>query len=239
MKIYEISGERLKRLTSLIQALKISTIDRRIAFVGAGGKTTLMFALAEELCQRRKHVIVTTSTHIREPEGFFLTDSDGAGVESVWEKGKIAVLGTRAGEGKISAPAQNFFEVMAKRADVVLVEADGSRGLPIKVPAVYEPVLSAKENLVVGVAGIDAWGQPLEKCCHRAELAAAVLGKNLQDKITADDFAKLLQSAQGMRKAVQCRFVPVLHKINTPEQMKQAKAVANCMGERILAIGRG
>ncbi|MFA6850998.1 MAG: selenium cofactor biosynthesis protein YqeC, partial [Selenomonadaceae bacterium] len=181
----------------------------------------------------------TTSTHIREPEGFFLTDVDGAGVESVWEQGKIAVLGTRAGEGKISAPAQKFFEMMEKKADIILVEADGSRGFPIKIPAVYEPVLSAKENLVIGVAGIDAWGKPLEKCCHRAELAAAVLGKTLQDKITADDFAKLLQSAQGMRKAVQCRFVPVLHKINTPEQMKRAKAVADCMGERILAIGRG
>ncbi len=239
MNIYEIDRGRLKRLTSFIQALNISITDRRIAFVGAGGKTTLMFALAEELCQWGKHVIVTTSTHIQEPEGFFLTDSDGAGVQNVWKKGKIAVLGTLVEKGKISAPAQNFFEAMAKSADVVLVEADGSRGLPIKVPAVYEPVLSAQENLVVGVAGIDAWGQPLGKCCHRSELAAAVLGKNLQDKITADDFARVLQSSQGMRKSVQCRFVPVLHKINTPEQLEQAEAVANCMGERILAIGRG
>ena len=37
------------------------------ALIGGGGKTTLMYTLAEEL-RRRGTVLVTTSTHIQRPE---------------------------------------------------------------------------------------------------------------------------------------------------------------------------
>ena len=39
------------------------------ALIGGGGKTMLLYTLAEEL-RRRGTVIVTTSTHIRRPEQY-------------------------------------------------------------------------------------------------------------------------------------------------------------------------
>ena len=39
------------------------------AIIGAGGKTTLLLALARELAQAAR-VIVTTTTHIYPPDGF-------------------------------------------------------------------------------------------------------------------------------------------------------------------------
>jgi probable selenium-dependent hydroxylase accessory protein YqeC len=39
-----------------------------IALVGAGGKTTLMFTLAEELARRKGRVVTTTTTRIFPPE---------------------------------------------------------------------------------------------------------------------------------------------------------------------------
>jgi probable selenium-dependent hydroxylase accessory protein YqeC len=38
-----------------------------ISLVGAGGKTTLMFALGEDLSLRRKGIILSTTTKIWEP----------------------------------------------------------------------------------------------------------------------------------------------------------------------------
>ncbi len=38
-----------------------------ISFVGAGGKTTLMYSLAAHLTENRVKVVVTTTTHIYRP----------------------------------------------------------------------------------------------------------------------------------------------------------------------------
>ncbi len=52
--------------TSLKQAFNISPKEV-ISLVGAGGKTTLMFALARELASDKGCVITTTTTKILEP----------------------------------------------------------------------------------------------------------------------------------------------------------------------------
>ena len=46
----------------LISALRLHATET-IAFVGAGGKTTLMFRLAAELAARGSTVVTTTTTH--------------------------------------------------------------------------------------------------------------------------------------------------------------------------------
>ncbi len=43
---------------------------RIISFVGSGGKTTLMFAVAKKLSQLGKKVIITTSTKIYLPTDY-------------------------------------------------------------------------------------------------------------------------------------------------------------------------
>lgn len=42
-----------------------------VAFVGAGGKTTIMCQLAKHFAKLGRRVIVTTSTHIWKPQNFF------------------------------------------------------------------------------------------------------------------------------------------------------------------------
>lgn len=44
------------------------SVDRVIAFVGAGGKTTLIQKMARELQENGKKVIVTTTTHMYRPD---------------------------------------------------------------------------------------------------------------------------------------------------------------------------
>ena len=68
----KIKTDKYQRLsysatTSLKQAFNISPKEV-ISLVGAGGKTTLMFALARELASDKGCVITTTTTKILEPK---------------------------------------------------------------------------------------------------------------------------------------------------------------------------
>ena len=112
-----------------------------LAVTGAGGKTTCIAALARELMDRGKRVLVVTTTHMYQPERYgVLTDDAAAIVRQMRETG-IAVAGLPCDGGKISYIGDAAYHTAARHADVVLVEADGSRRLPFKVPGVNEPVL--------------------------------------------------------------------------------------------------
>lgn len=49
-----------------------------VSFVGGGGKTTLMYAMAAHCVRKNWHVLVTTTTHIMRPPGavWARTDAD-------------------------------------------------------------------------------------------------------------------------------------------------------------------
>ena len=74
--------------------------------------------------------------------------------------------------------------------DVVIVEADGSRGLPLKCPGDQEPVIPDGTDLVIGVAGATAIGQTFREApaAHRFPVACRYPwtipgGKRLRQKI--------------------------------------------------------
>ena len=48
-------------------------------------------------------------------------------------------------------------------SDVLLIEADGARRLPLKAPYDHEPVIPPDASLVVPVVGMDVLGQPLDE----------------------------------------------------------------------------
>jgi probable selenium-dependent hydroxylase accessory protein YqeC len=78
-------------------------------------------------------------------------------------------------------------------ADVVLVEADGSRRRPIKGTAEHEPALPDSATLVVAVGNIGAFGMPVdEEHVHRPELFSKLTGIGPGQSITAEAFARAL-----------------------------------------------
>ena len=76
---------------------------RFAALVGAGGKTTLMYALAQELAARRQICIVTTTTHIWQPDALPLA-SDLAALAHKLRSQRLVVYGTPGADGKLSRP---------------------------------------------------------------------------------------------------------------------------------------
>ncbi len=149
---------------------KALNIPRGItAVIGSGGKTSLILRLAQELSALGR-VIVTTSTHIYPPTQMPVVRR----IEAF--EGCICV-GTPCPNGKLTVPEQSF-EELAAFADFVLVEADGSKHLPLKAHLPHEPVIP-KQSHVVCVVGASGLNQPTQESVHRWERFEELTGKSV------------------------------------------------------------
>lgn len=196
---------------------------RCIAVVGGGGKTSLIFYLAKLLAEKGKKVIVATSTHMAKdschPFACWGNESLLYDNLSAWGYSVVGVPENTT--GKITCPSQPNWEDLLRYCDILLVEADGAHGRPLKVPADFEPVIPEQAELVIGVVGLDALGQSIEKGCHRPELVAALLGQDVQHKITEDDIAVICHSPHGLQKDVGKRaFWIILNKADDERTQK-------------------
>ncbi len=162
-----------------------------IAYVGAGGKTTLLKRHAREYRDRGLKVLVTTSTHMfLEPDA--LATDNAARIVLQLEKTGYAMAGRPAGE-KIEALSQETYRAVCERADLVLLEADGSKHMPIKFPNDSEPVLYDNVEKTIVVCGLHALGRPLREAAHRLDLVRQCLGISEDTPITPEHILRLVR----------------------------------------------
>ena len=202
------------KLASLLQVGRGVT-----AIIGGGGKTTLMETLVGELSKKGR-VIITTSTHIRRPEWYeTLLDADEAAVSAALRRSSIVCVGEEAEDGKLCAPKLGF-ETLAQLADHVLVEADGSKGLPLKAHASHEPVIPAEAQRVILVVGIDGVGKRISETCHRSALYAQLAGVDEETVVTPQLAARVI-NAEGYGDRV------YINKVESAADYEAAQAMAN------------
>lgn len=152
-------------------------------------KTSLIFRIMEELTAVGKKVLITTTTHMAyEPDRPFAEDGDMISIkQNLEECGYTIVASLDREKRKIGALSEEKLKEIKVLADVMLIEADGAKRYPLKVPASWEPVIWGQTDLVIAVAGLDAVGEPICKVCHRSNRVADFLEKrqkrSLQKKI--------------------------------------------------------
>jgi len=137
------------------------------AYVGSGGKTTLLKQEAQAYREQGRKVFVTTSTHMFIEEDTLLTDDAETIIAELESKGYV-MAGIRDGV-KIKSLSEETYLAVCQHADVVLVEADGSKRLPIKFPAEGEPVIYENVDEIAVVCGLHALGCPFSEAAHRLE----------------------------------------------------------------------
>lgn len=175
----------------LTEALQIPPSAHCICAVGAGGKTSLLYRLAEEYRQDQKRVLLTTTTKM------YLPPKDGilnAPLESIKEKltrDGFAVAGSIFSEEKMGPLPSPIFEEILCFADIVLIEADGSKRMPLKMPRPGEPILPKQCDFLVTLAGLSALNRPWQEVCHRFSLISPLFS---QDTVTDKDIFLLLQA---------------------------------------------
>lgn len=94
---------------------------------------------------------------------------------------------------QIRPPEQSWAELCAL-ADYVLVEADGSRGLPLKAHLSHEPVLPQEAGQVIAVLGLTGLGRPIAEAAHRPERYAGLAGCAPEDIATPERAARVLEA---------------------------------------------
>ncbi|MBI4496129.1 MAG: putative selenium-dependent hydroxylase accessory protein YqeC [Deltaproteobacteria bacterium] len=211
-----------------------------ISLVGGGGKTSLLFALGEELSSRGRGTLLTTTTKIWEPSpspSFALLLADRlpeakAGIRAhLGRRPYLLAACRRLPDGKLEGIPPEWITEFLSLPDLsaIIVEADGSKGRSLKAPRPGEPVLPPRTTLLVPVIGIDALGRPLdERYVFRAEIASRLLGLPLGSQVTERAAARLLSFLlQG--RPPEARIVPFINKIDLPAGPERARILAQAL----------
>ncbi|MDH3540578.1 MAG: selenium cofactor biosynthesis protein YqeC [Acidimicrobiia bacterium] len=223
---------------SLIEQLGLGAREL-VAFTGGGGKTTLLLELSRELAARGDRVLVTTTTRLG------LDQTDGVAVawsldpfqlESALDAtGTLFVL-SEGDDHKVRGYEPEIVDELFAdtSASYVLVEADGSRGRPLKAPAEHEPVIPAAASIVVVVLGIDAIGRTFFEAAHRPAAAVALTGLAEHDRITAEAAAIILTHADGGLKGIpaSARVVIALTKVGAGSEAAAGEIERRVAGHR-------
>lgn len=168
------------------------------AIIGSGGKTTLLRTLGQELPGR---VILCTTTHIMPFAGLPLyTGGSEAELAGLLAEHHMVCIGQPGPEGKLTAPALSM-EALMEAADYVLVEADGSKRLPLKAHAPHEPVIPPESKQVICVVGASGFGRRIDETVHRPERFCRLTGAGPGDVVTPALAAKAI-AREGLARRV-------------------------------------
>jgi len=188
----------------LAKALSVSD-GETIAFVGAGGKTSAMFALAREM---GKTVVLTTTTHLGgwqaalADEHIVVNKVEDLHSLSFFENKIVLVTGPRDVDGRLGGMDALSIESLKDRCEnervLMLIEADGAKLRHLKAPAEYEPSVPVWVDKVVVMAGLGGLGKPLDsETVHRPEIFSNISKRPLGSRIVVGDLVAVLRFEKG------------------------------------------
>lgn len=196
-----------------------------ISLIGAGGKTSSAFWLANLFKQRELKVCITTSTKMFYPleseiDKFILLDEKVESSSKFQEKKSLFnhisnssitfCFANKLKEKNIINEPTKVSGISLKNIrnltqcspfDVILIEADGSKGLPIKSPAQHEPCIAEETDVVIAVTGAEVINRTIDaKQIHRWEHFQHVTHCNSGDMMDHHVLTKLVEHPLGMFK---------------------------------------
>jgi molybdenum cofactor cytidylyltransferase len=185
--------------------------DSRIAFVGAGGKTTAIFQLAHQMLPP---VFVANSTHLANSQAsladkhvVWKEEGNFPGLDTSISSEIILFTADLTGEDKWAglneAELFQLHRFYQENQIPLLIEADGSRQRPLKAPAEHEPAIPGFANHVVVLAGLSGIGKPLtSEWVHRPVIFSIISGRRIGEIIQPKDIGILLSHPEGGLKNI-------------------------------------
>jgi len=210
-------------MTSLLEAFGLN-LPEMVAIIGSGGKTSLMFALAAEAVGLGGRVVTTTTTKIwvprpdQSPQIILHRDRHELRRRTrraLAESGQATVALYRNKDDKLVGPAPETVDaIMADwGVDLLLVEADGARGMALKAPDPKEPVIPSRVDIVIPVVGLGGLGRPLDGATvFRPDRFERLSEIRPGDPVTAEGVGRVLFHPEGLcRDAGRARIIPFLN----------------------------
>lgn len=196
-----------------------------LCLTGSGGKTTLAHELARQLPGT---VLFCTTTRIWPSESLpVLVCPTEAELSAALREDRAVCAGIPAERGKLSA-LEIPMEQLRQLADYVVVEADGSKTLPLKAHLPYEPVIPPETDRTILVVGASGFDRPIVEAVHRPERFAELCGASPSDAATPERVAQVLAREGGFDAVV-------VNQVTGRKQMEAARILATGLDVPVLA----
>lgn len=230
-------GAKIDKITEYFSMGRITSL------VGGGGKTSSMLTIGRELAEQGNRVIMTTTTRIR-PFSESLPDNLRC-VGNIMERKGQEPSDTRKFYDSETWNGQKFPnqwklgpldcpDEWKRECDYLLIEADGSKGLPVKVPENHEPVITEGSKLIIAVIGLTGVGKPIHLVGHRIHRICELLGKGPEEIVTPQDMAKIITSDQGLHKNVGDRsYAVIMNQADTQRELAYGREIARLLPPEI------
>ncbi|MEW8994481.1 selenium cofactor biosynthesis protein YqeC [Clostridium sp.] len=239
-----------------MEILNVLTFNKgeKISIVGAGGKTTLMFILAEEL-KKRGRVLITTTTKIYLPKrnqynclilkasfGDYLNEESkhtldenevyvyyGDISEIKAENSEIDVYGSSINEeNKVVGIDDKGISNIFHNYDYILIESDGAKEKPLKAWKEDEPVVSNFTTTTIGVLSGEALNLKIhEKNIHRIEEFLKLTNGSVGNSINEEDIISIIFKPEGLFKNSKGKRILFINKVEEEDFRNLKKLIEN------------
>ncbi|WP_163340613.1 selenium cofactor biosynthesis protein YqeC [Desulfopila sp. IMCC35008] len=194
--------KRWDRDVSFLAAFAIQRGDL-ICLSGAGGKTSLMYHLAQEARDMDFRVLVTTTTRILVParNQYDRIDLSGMLFDSQQELDPgIYVGGSKAyKDDKITGCSFDVLQSARDRFDLVLNEADGAACKRLKGWRENEPVIPEFTTKTIGIVDINTINMVVnEHNVHRLPQFLSLTGARQGEAVTLSHLQRLIEGRKGI-----------------------------------------
>ncbi len=228
----------------LHEALDIARGDV-VAFIGAGGKTSTLLNLGHELAEMGWRVTATATHPIAieqldlMPYALTTRESMSSLSMALGEFGFVFIY-DYIKSNLVYGPSSDFISQMLDTvdSDILLVEADSARGLPLKAPLAHEPAIPAETSLIVSVASLAVLGQELdEEHVYNAQAIIERYGFNEGQRIKSPWVAQVLRDEElGLARVPESTRITTL--LNSVPQQGYLRGRARLIAQLILRAGR-
>jgi probable selenium-dependent hydroxylase accessory protein YqeC len=208
--------------------------------IGSGGKTSLIWLLAES--QRRRKVLVSPATKMYPPPpelhrcdrcffgGEYPFPADGG----EYPGGGICLAGILNKEtGKLEALSPEILSRIVPRYDLALLEGDGARGLPLKGWADHEPLVPPATTVTIGVIPATPLGEKAsEDIIFRLPQFVRLSGAREGQTITPLHLAAVITGnagGRGLFSAARGKKLLFINQVEGPARQEQARETASLL----------
>ncbi|MBF9015303.1 MULTISPECIES: selenium cofactor biosynthesis protein YqeC [unclassified Oceanispirochaeta] len=199
-------------MTPLLSEILNLQIGNFISLSGGGGKTSILYTLARE--NYLSGGLYTTTTKMFNPRldnhPFQEIHLDWPSADpppfipgSCFVAGEIIKSATPGVKDKVRGLSNKLLESWNSMGSwpILIIEADGAAGRPIKFPSKKEPVIPAEVNHAVGCIGLEALGAKVtESMVHRPDLFKNHLPLDRGSQISPGTLAALINRKNGLFK---------------------------------------
>ena len=225
-------------MKTLIDILHLHKNDV-VSIVGTGGKTTLLYALGMEL-KNDYSVLLTTSTKIAKPlkgtcDFLYTSIEDYHMNHKVNKSSSITVIskGIILEKNKLIGIDDNDLESVAHDFDMVIIEADGSKSLPLKGWKNHEPVILEKTTKTIGIIPVKVLDKNInEDMIYGFE----EFQKFSKEKKIIDNqlIGRICSDCNGIFKNSKKELYLYINQVDSAEDLIRAISLSNYLRENII-----